>query len=38
VNERDLTDFGFERGEEFLGHPRATQQPSALGAVLNFNS
>src|ERR1700680_314327 len=36
--QRDLSDNSVNRGEEFLSHPSAAQEPSALGAILNFDS
>ena len=35
-NQRHLADFLFKCGQQLLRHPCGTEQPSALGAVLNL--
>jgi hypothetical protein len=33
-----LSDFVLEREEQFLGHPRGTEEPAALSAVFNLDT
>src|SRR5215210_1204513 len=37
-DQRDLTQFGRERGQQLLRGPPGTQQPPALGAVLDLQT
>lgn len=37
-DEGELADVILERGEQFLGHPGSPEEPTALGAVFDFDA